>query len=210
MAVSFNKSGIINANYFSEHLISLYDPELYVEPDQSAWIRIVHHANADTKKFASTNTFSSHVYLDGDRWFNASVCNLLSENWELMVKQRETVDGTERKWRWVQPNNPMTATFNDVVAANITQNTSTGYSTTTWGGLYYKNSSTYLCANNGASGNWWGAIGAWATHNGGIPAWGGYVVTTGFIDLYLRVDQIKLDHASIFENAITAPEFIEY
>ena len=93
-------------------------------------------------------------------------------SYEFMIKQKPTSDGTEAKYRWIQTVNPFTAVFGDVDVADVTKITTTGYSThSSYGGIYKFNSSAYFVANNGNNGNWWGAIGAWNAHQGGIPGY---------------------------------------
>lgn len=165
-----------------------YDPNIYIEPDGSAWVRIFHHNNPTDNKFASTDTFTTGVYKDENRWFNFDLCNYVN-TWEFIVKSRATPDAVEYKYRWIQTKNPLNAAYADVGSAAVTKITTTGYTAYSWGGLYKKVSSTYLCANNGAESNWWGAVGAWSSHNGGIPGWT-TVITTGYEDVYLRIDNL--------------------
>lgn len=166
-----------------------YDPNVYIEPDGSAWVRIFHHNNPVNARFTSSDTFATSVYKDANRWFNVQVCDNVT-TWEFMLKQRaESTTTTESKYRWIQTVNPMTASYEDVAAASITKIT-TGYSNFSHGGLYKKNGSTYLCTNNGTSSNWWGAVGAWTLSSGGNPSWASTVVKSGYIDLYLRIDNI--------------------
>lgn len=209
MSVNFNKNATINTTGLSETLINPFDTEFYYEPDNTVWIKIVHHNNPANVKFASNNTFTTSVYIDADRWFNVALCNLVSK-WELMIKQMPTTGGTESKFRWIQKYNPMTATYAQVAATEVTKNTSSGYSSFSDGGLYPINSNTYLCTNNGNQGNWWGSVGAWNAHQGGIPAWNGTVVTTGYMDLYLRVDNISAPNKiSIYNNSLLTNEIYE-
>lgn len=49
---------------------------------------------------------------------------------------------------------------------------------------------------------------AWNVHQGGIPGWIS-VITTGYEDVYLRVDNQKASLCSIFDTHIQAVEFIE-
>lgn len=208
-----HKTGVLSNSNFNEinNLFNLlYDKQLYIEPDGSCWIRIFHHANCDTKLFTSSDTFTTSVYKDADRWFNVSLCNKVNK-WELMVKSMPTTGGTETKYRWIQTKNPMTATYADVAAASVTKITGNGYASYGWGGLYHIGSSTYLATNNGTSGNWWGAVGAWGHHQGGIPGWT-TVITTGYEDVYLRIDnldQVNLHAKNIKAGMWTANQFIE-
>jgi len=209
---NITKQGIIKTNNFNESLGSKYDYNIYVEPDNSAWIRIFHHNNPASKLFASTDTFASSVYLDVDRWFNISILNYITNNtYELMIKQATTSGGTETKYRWIQTVNPMTAAFGDVDAADVTKITTTGYSTASnYGGLYYSNSNTYLRANNSKSSNWYGATGSWTLTSNKLPAYGGVTISTGYMDLYIRIDNQPNKLTSIFDAHIQANEFIEW
>lgn len=178
-----------------ERIYNHYDPVIYTESDGSKWIHIFHVSNPTANKFANTDTFSTSVYRDANRWFNVACCNYV-ERWELMVKQKvESTTATESVFRWVQNANPMTAAYADVTAAKITKNTSTGYINFTQGGLYYKHSNVEIAQATSSSSSWWGGIGAWTAYNGGIPGFSAAngvndteTVKTGYIDLYLRID----------------------
>lgn len=177
-----------------------YDPNVYIEPDGSAWVRIFHHANPTSNKFASSDTFTTGVYKDENRWFNFDLCNNVN-TWEFMLIQKaESTTTTETKYRWIQTKNPLVAVYADVASANIIKITTSGYTTFSHGGLYKINSNTYLCTNNGANGNWWGAVGAWNAHGGGIPAWASVVVKTGYVDVYLRIDNITTTMPTIAKS----------
>lgn len=173
-----------------------YDPNVYIEPDGSAWVRIYHHNNPGAGSFSGSNDFAHSVYLDENRWFNVEVCDHI-DKWEFMVKGRFTKNGDDWKVRWIQNVNPMTAAYADVAAANVTKITGNGYDAykSSWGGLYAKKGSAYLTTNNGNSGNWWGAVGSYSVYRSGIPGWGpsDTVTTTGFNDLYVRIDNLGND-----------------
>lgn len=111
--------------------------------------------------------------------------------------------------------------FTDWNGGNFTKgpDMTVSYTSTSYGGLYcMKNSNTYLAANNGTSGNWWGAVGASAAHAGGIPGWNGQAITTGYMDVYLRVDNVNLDISSLTDTnfksyshgEIYSPNIYEY
>ena len=206
---NISKQGITLSNNFTNSLLSKYDTNLYVEPDNSVWIRIVHHNNPANARFSSSNDFTKPIYLDADRWWDVPIINLITNStYEFMVKSMYTSGSTEYKFRWIQTKNPYTAVFADVAAANITKITTSGYSNYSWGGIYKFNSSTYFCANNGTNGNWWGSIGAWNIHQGGIPGFTS-VITTGYEDLYIRIDNQSISGSSFFDTHIQATDFIE-
>ena len=212
MSLSINKNGIITTDLFTEFIANTFDTNYYVEPDGSMWIRIFHHNNPANARFAQTDTFTTQVYKDADRWFNVKLCDLLSGPWELMIKQKTTSDATEVKYRWIQSTTPMGGTFDTTKAANVTKITTSGYSNNTnAGGAYVFNSSTYIVINNSTSGNWFGAIGSWGTYQNGIPGYPNSAITTGYMDLYLRIDNAKanLNKTSFGKNYIQSKEIIE-
>lgn len=209
--MSITKQGIITSTEFTEFISNTYDTNVYIEPDGSAWIRIIHHNNPTNAKFASTDTFTSQVYKDADRWFNGALCNYLSGSWELLLKQMSATGGTEVKYRWIQTVNPMTATFDQTKAANVTKITTSGYGNkSAYGGVYYNNgSNSWLVCNNSTSGNWFGALGCWNAYNGGIPGYDA-TITTGYMDLYLRIDsKSNLSQTSIDKNFIKTHSILE-
>lgn len=170
-------------------------PIVIQEPDGSFWLQIFHHNNpTENGRFVSTDTFATGVYKDINKWFNVNICNQFNK-WELLLKQKLTSGGTEEKYRWIQSQNPMLATFNDTMAANTTFITTTGYLTpgSSYGGLWRQNSSnSYLVANNNNSSNWFGAVGAIAAYNNGIPGYNGKTITSGYMDVYIRIESDSL------------------
>lgn len=207
---NISSQGIVTTSIFNETPNNPYDTTVYTEPDGSVWVRIAHHNNpASSGLFASTDSFSTCVYKDADRWLFVSLCNCVTNGlWEFMVKQKQTSSSTEEKYRWIQYINPFDARYADIAAAQITKNTSSGYNTNDFhGGIYkYGGSNTYFVIANSNNGNWYGAFGSWAAYQGGIPGFPNTTVTSGYMDLYLRVSP----SASIYDNSIQAHEFIEW
>ena len=207
-----DKQGCVKIELLSELFANQFDLTNYVEPDGSTWIRIFHHNNPASAIFANTDDFTKPVYKDANRWFNCQILNQINNGkWELMVKQKLTSSDSETKYRWIQTVNPYTGNFNQTVAANITKITTSGYSTfANAGGMYKLNSSTFFCINNSSNGNWFGAIGSWSTYQGGIPGYPNTAVTSGYMDLYLRLDNTNIINSlSIGKNYIRAKEIIE-
>lgn len=171
-----------------------YDYTIYEESDGSQWFRIAHHNNPANALFASTDSFVTGVYKDANRWYIVEpICNNISK-WEFMVKQKPTSDGTESKYRWVQTKNPIVATHDDVSPSAVTRITTSGYTDGTYGGLYKSSTNrTRLTIADGVAGDWWGALGAWTDYSGGIPGYPKIKVTTGYIDLYIRIDNLSFD-----------------
>ena len=208
MAIS--KQGIVSTSTASEFLVNKFDTNTYVESDGSVWIRISHHNNPQTNgRFASTNDFTKPLYLDANRWFNCQLLSFLSGQWELMVKQKATSSSTETKYRWIQTKNPYSAVYADVTAANVTKVSVPSDAVAAIGGMYKINSSTYFCITNGSNGNWFGAVGAWGVYGNGIPGYPNTAVTTGYLDLYMRIDNVIRDKLMLDGKHIRSHEFIE-
>ena len=216
-ATSICANGDIKSSSFSEIPV-YFDKTVYEEPDGSLWIRMFHHNNPASYIFAQNDPFTTPFYKNDNMWWNVPLCNYITTGkWEIMVKQTATSGGTVSKYRWVQMYNPMTATWENVAAANVIKNTSAGYSnTTSYGGIFkfHINSNTYIAANNSVNGNWYGAMGAYVRHQSGIPGYASTVITTGYMDVYLRIDNAALSmltKASIMKNGsyISAREIIE-
>ena len=182
--MNITKQGIANFSSFNEY---------YIEPDGSKWIHVFHHNNPTEKKFNSTDTFSNGVFLDSDRWINTPLLQQ-EKTHEFLFIQKDTATSTPVKYRWKQTKSPFSSVYADVAPGAVTHITSSGYSTsTTGGGIYILNSNTYMVIANSSNGNWWGAIGCWTAHGGGIPGYPNVVCTTGSIDLYYRSGDITSD-----------------
>ena len=203
MSLGVNKQGQLQTNSIEEYIY---------EPDGSKWFHVFHHNNPSINLFSSSDTFSTGVYKSKDIWFNFNICNKITSNWEILLMQYTTPFSDLKKYRWIQTANPLTATYADVAAASITKNSSNGYATaaSSYGGIYLKNSRAYLLANNGNSSNWYGAIGSWTGYQGGIPGYNGATITTGGIDIYVRIDNLNITaNVSRLQMANTF-EFYEY
>ena len=193
MAVILNDSIMVNNTG--------YVPPIITEPDGSQWMQIFHHNNPANSLFTSTDTFATNAYISEDLWFNMSVCNYFTK-WEMLVKEKDSKTATEVKYRWTQNYNPMTATYAQVAAANVTFVTGGTYTTpgATYGGFYRQTTSgCYLNASNGVNeANWYCALGAWIVYNGGIPGYNGATVTTGYLDVYIRIDNGGITGANLW------------
>jgi hypothetical protein len=85
----------------------------------------------------------------------------------------------------------LTATWEDCSTNYVTRTTSSGYTNgTLGGGMYILNNNTHFVIANKTKGNWFGALGSWTAYNGGTPGFPNNVVTTGYMDLYMRTDVI--------------------
>lgn len=187
------KNTQVKSRYFSE-LPLKYDDTIYVEPDGSMWVRIVRQNAPGTvaNNFASTDSFTTSVYKNVNTWFYGVMCNYVNK-WEFMCKQKAQTANNETKFRWVQSVNPMTADMAAIAAATVTKNTSSGYTATGSGytGIYAKKSTSYITTYQpSATNNTWGRFGQWQQFQSGLAGTNGVTVTTGYSDLYLRIDNV--------------------
>lgn len=201
MSLNITKTGILSSINFNEIL---------VEPDGSKWERVFHHNNPSINLFASTDDFTNGcVYKNKDLWFNFQICNQLS-TWEFLYCQNLTITSPTVKYRWIQTVNPYNAVYNDVKPDAVTRITTAGYTDGGFGGLRPCSSRTYFGIANDNRDNWYGATGSWTAYSGGIPGYPNTVVTTGCIDIYVRIDSI-LQNAKIYkDNSIIGANFYEY
>lgn len=190
-STKLTKQGQFKTQNIQENIsVSLpYDKTLYTEPDGSTWIHVFHHNNPAGARFSnSADDWTNGKYIDTDKWYWVEQFLNYTPRYEFMVKQKTTSDATETKFRWIQTPNPLTATWTDVKPGTVTFITTSGYSNNSMGGMYLmKGSSLHMCIANGSNGNWYGGIGASGSFNGGIPGYPNTTITTGYIDLYLRI-----------------------
>lgn len=169
-----------------------YDKNIYTEPDGSQWVHVFHHNNPAGGLFASTDSFTTSVYKDENRWLDMALVMSSVTSWELLYVQKDTSTSAEKKYRWIQNINPFNATWTDVQPGNVTYVTGNGYTSSTQGGLWKNNGSTYFAIANASSGNWFGAIGSWTAYSGGTPGYPNTTVTSGSMDLYVRLKNINI------------------
>lgn len=162
----------------------------HYEPDGSIWMHILHHGKPSTHLFSKSDDFTKFVYKNEYLWADLSYVNGVSIlPYEFLWIEKEISGGSVRKYRWSQSANPWTATWYDVESINKANN----YLAPS-GGLYEYTEGSNACwvNRNSVKGNWYGATGCWTAWQGGIPGIsgdsGGKAVTTGSVDLYIRIN----------------------
>ena len=187
---AINNTGIITGHeiYESPFVDTLkYDKTIYTEPDGSKWVRIFHHNNPASTLFSSSSVWRKGVYVNENVWFDIYGNVELAPKYELMVKQKTTSSASEVKYRWIQNVSPLTAVWDDVKPANVTRITTSGYTDGTFGGLFISNNNTHMVIANSNSSNWYGATGSWTAYQSGIPGYPSTTITSGYMDIYLRI-----------------------
>lgn len=176
--------------YLSQNWYSGQDNTIYTEPDGSQWYHISHDNNPASYSLSLSNWNDvSSQYISADKWLSTKYDRYLDRH-EYLIKQAETSGGTESKWRWSQPKSLCRSAYAHAAVAEITKNTDSGYASwaTNYGGLYSSGHNCVYQQNNGTFGNTWGRICAYKRYNNGNAGFNGVTVTTGYTDLYVRID----------------------
>lgn len=205
--MSLEKSGIIRSNKFVENGIYLTDKN-----DQT-WLLLLDHqifkSDGTRNLFTSSNAgncsdpglysrlsiIDNYKYSDGNYYF--------------MVDQDGYI------FRWKQSNIP-TSSSGSVTGYEFIENTQTGnkYILTSSGcGLRKMSGSTYLSfGTSQGSGNWYGALGAYAAWGLSVPGFGttttnayttdGGAAPKDYIKFYVRVDNFSIGSNRIIANNI--------
>ena len=173
--------------------------------DGSVWLHVLHHGNPASNLFTAANCWN---YDNGSTLYSA-LWLLKNEEWkyngkyELLVCEKLTSSSSEAQYRWTQTSNPSTSS------------SITGFTVISGSGTYF-NRGLLTNGNYGAMHNgntWWCCCGSYTAYQGGIPGMNG-VVTTGCLDLYIRITQDifknpESDLFSIYETGYVQNELIE-
>lgn len=200
-----------------------YISEIVELDDGSKWIQIMHH---DTKK--ATNLFSSgdaaltkSVFKNSDCWCDFPLINeigLYDSKYEFFLVQ-EKYNGKFTRYRWSQTVNPITATF-DNTKYNSSGITQIENMPSTYGGMYKSaTGKTFFNMNNNTSGNWYGAIGCYAswsqtisgTSYAGIPGFADSdsAVAVGVVDLWMRINPANARYRELRGGVILTNQIYE-
>ena len=214
--IQINKNGVTRGDIIEIPRL-LYDNNIYVEPDGSLWVHLFHHNAPATNGYFTDVTneqFEHSICLNEHKWFNMEVCNYVNK-WEILTVRRYSSENDFVRNRWIQPINPMIATYEDVKWDNLTlYGTAEGYNTYTsnspsnYSGYwhYTANQNSYL-ASSYSSTTYFGALGQRVAWNGGVASFNNNksanAIKSGSIDVYLRIDNVKFlnyNQSSISKN----------
>jgi hypothetical protein len=174
--------------------------------DGSIWLHVLHHENPASNMFTENNCWN---YDNGSTLYSA-LWLLQNDVWkydgkyELLACEKLTSSSSEVQYRWTQTSNP--ATTSTATGFQLLSGTANKLTD----GL--ANEGTHGCFDIAGS-NWWCCCGAYSQYQSGVPGFGG-TVTSGSIDLYIRITQDifknpESDLFSIYENGYVQNELIE-
>ena len=146
-----------------------------------SWLRVLHHNNPKAARFASQeegkNKDTKDHFSKLKVFFNNDVIRSRSGKYEFMAKERLESNSAEQTFMWKQTSNPTASTVSGYELVSQTTNPNRSF------GLLRNGS--YAVFHNGST--WWCACGSVSDFNGGIPGFGGTVLS-GYLDLYVKVD----------------------
>lgn len=176
--------------------------------DNSVFIPIYRFRPYNSAKclFAKTDPVKTDFkYVGSGTWSDLWLLNYV-DKWELMLMQKSNASSAAEWYRWVQPENPLTATFDSVSSNNVVYNSNYKSVRSGYGGLYCKNGSKgLLVASYSSTTTWSGVIvpytgsglaedNASSTTGDGYPGWNKTNLkgdSSTEIAIYLRIDNVN-------------------
>lgn len=212
---AFKANGNIVINAIKTHGIETFDMEIKNLPDDnSVWARIFHHNNRNGTVLWSRDERILYN-TEEDRFSRLEFMELYRHpagHFEFMAIEPD--DRSNVICRWIQTNNP------------VTEAVGTGFkSIAGYMNIYFAlarclrdldDYNSFIRKDNLVYGNWVGAVGCWRqyTYNNvlGIPGIGGGV-TTGSMDLYVRIDNLidasNVESVKLGKNSLYTKDIIE-
>lgn len=168
--------------------------------DGAYWLKVLRHSNpSDLTARFSTSNYGNLITNPAlySRLSDIPKCRSKEGKFEFLVRQKPKETDSTAILRWTQTNDPTTTTTPSDFVNIENCNSATQ-------GIRKNGSSAYLTAYNpNATTNWFGACGAVSSHQGGIPGFNTAVITTGFLELWVRIDNTNLDLTDLTTTATT-------
>lgn len=202
-APQIGKNGVVKSDLFVEG----QSKKFRVLSDGSIWVQLLHHNNPASNLFTASNCWN---YDNGTNLYSALF--LLKNGdfknsqgqYEFLACEKLTSASTETLFRWKQTSNPS-------VSSTITGFSAiSGSSSYNYRGLL--TNGNYGCMHNGST--WWGCCGSYTPYQGGTPGFSN-VITSGYLDLYVRVTENTVKGATtsgvtaLYKEAIASNSFLE-
>ena len=169
-----------------------------------SWMKVLHHNTPATKLFTAANGKNNNdkdLYSRLGLFDSNTNFRMANGKYEFMVREKLESTSTENQATWIQTSSP-------------TANTIAGYQLLNSGptaaprnfGLTHQSANAVF--DDSGTSTWWCACGCNTAYQGGIPAfWGN--CKTGYLDLYIRVDDTKYLGAAAVPSEYTVLQYIE-
>lgn len=149
------------------------------------WLQVLHHNTPATKLFTSANgknnddpdLYSRLGLFDSNTNFRMS-----NGRYEFMVREKLESTHTESAATWVQTSSPTASTISGYQLLT----SSPGNPPRTFGLCHQSANAVFDISTQ----DWWCACGCNTAYQGGIPGFWG-VIKTGYLDLFIRIDNTK-------------------
>lgn len=156
---------------------------MYLEYRDCLWVKVLHHnrpasnifTTANAKNINTENLFSKLYLFDDTTRFKST-----SGKYEFMVREKLESTSTENIGIWSQTSSPTA----NAIAGYTQIYTSTGSWPRSFGLTHQSANAVF---DDSGSSTWWCSCGCNTAYQGGIPSFWG-ICKTGYLDLYIRVD----------------------
>lgn len=157
----------------------------YMSYSGYTWLKVLHHNSPATNLFTSANgkrNDDSNLYSRLGLFDNNTNFRMPNNRYQFMVREKLESTSVENQGIWTQTTNPTasTAAGFQLVSSNVTLPRSFA--------LTHQDSRAVF--DDSGSTTWWCSCACNTAYNGGIPGFYG-IVKTGYVDLYVRVDDTK-------------------
>lgn len=176
----------------------------YVNYSGCTWYRVLHHNTPATKLFTSANgkrNDDTDLYSRLGLFDSNTNFRMADNKYEFLVREKLESTHTESAATWVQTSSPTASTISGFQL--LSSNPPTPPRTF---GLTHQSANAVF--DDSGTNTWWCACGCNTAYQGGIPGFYGNV-KTGYLDLYVRVDDTKYLGIAEVPSDYTVLQYIE-
>lgn len=158
---------------------------MYLEYSGCTWLKVLHHNAPATNLFTTANRKNNddeNLFSRLGLFDDTTMFKMTNGKYQFMVREKLESTSTENIGIWTQTSSPTAST----IAGYAQIYSSTGSWPRSFGLTHQSANAVFDESGSG----WWCACGCSTAYQGGIPGfWGN--VKTGYIDLYIRVDDTQ-------------------
>lgn len=180
-------------------------PELnggYLSYSGCTWLKVLHHNTPATNLFTAANgkrNDDKDLYSRLGLFDSNTNFRMPNNNYEFLVREKLESTSSQNEATWVQTSNPTATTATGFQKITPSSNLPRSFALT-------HTSANAVFDDSGST--WWCSCGCNTAYQGGIPGFWG-IVTTGHIDLYIRVDDTKYLGIAEVPSDYTILQYIE-
>ena len=175
----------------------------YMNYSGCTWLKVLHHNTPSSKLFTSSNgkrNDDKDLYSRLGLFDSNTNFRMPNNNYEFLVREKLESTHTESAATWIQTSSPTAST----IAGFQLLTSSPGNPPRTFGLCHQSANAVFDISTQ----DWWCACGCNTAYQGGIPGFWG-VIKSGYLDLYIRVDDTKYLGIADVPNDYTVLQYIE-